>query len=372
MNTPPKILVLENVQILSEVLKGNGYEVITTDNNQNVREILELFNPDLIFLDTMMSGVDGYEVYNNIKHNGHSNTPIIFVTSEEEAIEAISGNDGVDCITKPFRSSEILTRVRTHLKVKAIIEQKLALQKELQMSQKMVSITTLAGGIAHNINNLMGAIVGYSDLLRNNLNDNKKSIDFAERILEASQRVTELTRDLLTYSKSVRNAPTIVNVKKLIENIIFLYGDNGTKNINIKLRIPEDIPEIYVDREQICRALASIFIKAKEATPEDNTVTISANKDRIPINFQFKGNEPEFEEYIVISITDNGNGIDEDTAEKLSDSFFTINHAIESELELSAASNIIRKNRGFIHVDTKPGIGTTFHVYLPKNIKDTV
>jgi len=317
MNAPQKILVLDNVlendQVLSDAIKGNGYEVITTDKNKDFDEILESHNPDLILLDIMMSE-----------------------------------------------------------KVKTILEQKLALQKELQKSQKMASITALTGGIAHDINNLMGAIVGYSDLLRNNINDNKKSIDFAERILEASQRATELTSDLLTYSRSIRNAPTSVKTKNLIDDMLFLYGDNGTKKVNIDLQIPEDIPEVYADIEQICRALGIIFVKAKEATPEKSKVTITASIGMVPLNLRSRGSESEFEEYVVISIADTGNGIDEDTAKKLSDSFFTINHAVESELELSAASSIVRKNKGFIHVDTKPNIGSKFHVYLPKSIMETL
>lgn len=317
MNAPQKILVLDNVlendQVLSNALKGNGYEVITTDKNKVFDEILESHNPDLILLNTMMSE-----------------------------------------------------------KVKTILEQKLALQKELQKSQKMASITALTGGIAHDINNLMGAIVGYSDLLRNNINDNRKSIDFAERILEASQRVSVLTSDLLTYSRSIRNAPTSVKTKNLIDDMLFLYGDNGTEKVNINLQIPEDIPEVYVDIEQICRALGIIFVKAKEATPEKSKVTITAGIGKIPLNLRSRGSKSEFEEYVVISIADTGNGIDEDTAKKLSDSFFTINHAVESELELSAASSIVRKNEGFIHIDTKPNIGSTFHVYLPKSSEETL
>ena len=313
MNTPPKILVLENDQVLSDALKVNGYEVITTDNNIDFDEILESHSPDLILLNTMMSE-----------------------------------------------------------KVKAMLEQKLALQKELQKSQKMTSITALTGGIAHNINNLMGAIVGYSDLLRININDNKKSKDFAERILEASQRVTVLTGDLLTYSRSIRNAPTNVNVKNLIDNMIFLYGNNGAKKVNIDLQVPEDIPEIYVDIEQICRALGIIFVKAKEATPEESKVTITVSIGKIPLNLSSRGTESECQEYVVISIADTGNGIDEDTAKKLSDSFFMLNHAVESELELSAASNIVRKNEGFIHIDTNPNIGSTFHIYLPKSGEGTL
>jgi signal transduction histidine kinase len=317
MNVHQKILVLddvlENDQILSNALKGNGYEVITTDKNKDFDEILESHNPDLILLDTMMSE-----------------------------------------------------------KVKTILEQKLALQKELQKSQKMASITALTGGIAHNINNLMGAIVGYSDLLRNNIDDNKKSMDFAERILEASERVTALTSDLLTYSRSIRNAPTNVKTKNLINDMLFLYGDDGTKKVNVDIQIPEDIPEICVDIEQICRALGIIFVKAKEATPEKSKVTITAGIGKVPLNPRLKRSELGFEEYVIISIADTGNGIDEDSAKKLSDSFFTINHAVESELELSAASSIIRKNKGFIHVDTKPNIGSTFNVYLPKSVMEAL
>jgi signal transduction histidine kinase len=370
MNNLPKILVLdnvqENIQSLSEVLNGNGYEVFTSDNDQNFSEILESYKPDLILLDIMMSGFDDYEVYNKLKQNGNSNTPVILVIPEEKVNEVVSRNNGVDYITKPFRSAEILTRINTHLKVKVILEQKNALQKELQTLQRMTSITALAGGIAHNINNLMGAIVGYSDLLRSNLNDNPKSLDYTERILEASQRVTELTRNLLTYSRSVRNAPTRVKVKNLLEDIILLYGSNGAKRLSIDLHVPLDIPEIYVDRDQVCKALASIYINAEKSAPKDSIITIIASIGKVPLTLRPRRTEAESEEYVVLSITDMGSGIDEEIAQKLSDSFFSMDHVIESELELSAASGIVLKNKGFIHVQTKPDIGSTFHVYLPK------
>lgn len=372
MDNMPKILIVDDTltdtNLLSRLLEKNGYDVQTINNGNKICNFLESNKPDLILLDIMTADTDSYETCRKIKEDKtNSEIPIIFIAERTETDDIIERLDsgGIDYITKPFSTVEALARIRIHLKIKSMYEQNLLYQKELLMSQKMASITTLAGGIAHNINNLMGAVVGYTDMLRISLNGHDKARDYTEKILEASQRVTELTHNLLTYSRAIRSEPINVNVKDLLQNMVMLYG-NSSQNANLDINIPDSISEVYVDRTQVSRALANIFINAKEVTPKDSTVSISVNTDSIPRNVRSDTSNIQKDDYVVISISDKGPGMDELTANRIFEPFFTTKQTVGSGLGLSAASGIIQKNNGFIHLDTKLGKGSTFHIYLPK------
>lgn len=379
MNYPPRILVVDdiplNIQPLSQLLGENGYEAQVISKGNEIYDVLESYKPDIILLDVIMPDANGYDICRNLKQDkSTSEIPVIFLTAMTETDDIIKGLEagGVDYITKPFRSVEVLARIRTHLKMKEMHEKSLVYQRELLMTQKMSSITTLAGGIAHNINNLMGAVVGYTDMLRLSLNGQDKTRNYTERILEASQRVTELTQNLLTYSRSIRSEPTNVNVKDILGDLILLYGNGKSKNVKINANIPDDMSKIYVDRDQVFRALANIFVNAQEATSEGNPISISANSNEIPVNTRSETSNTKTDEYVVISISDNGPGMDESTANKVFEPFFTTKQTVGSGLGLSAASGIIQKNNGFIHLDTEIGKGSTFHVYLPKGKEEAV
>ena len=372
MNNPPRILLLDkdldNEQYLSFMLKGNGYDVLSNGNDKDIKDAIDKINPDIILLDATAVDSNYQEIYSEIRENHDMINPsIIFVTPEEKT-DVINELDGIDhdYITKPFRSDEILSRIRTHLKIKAMIEQKLTFQDELQSSQKMADITTMTGVIAHDINNLMSAIMGYSDLLKYSIKE-VKSMDYADRILEASQKVAELSNNLLTYSRSMRSDTTYVDVDDLLRKLLTLYGESNSKKINYNLQIQEDIPKIFVDKDQICRAIAGMFLNVKESTSENGNIDIKANAGNFPINPRLRRIETQPTKCVIITISDSDAYLDELTAKKINDLFDVVMYDSKSEMSLSAAINIIKKNKGFFHVDTKPGIETRFSIYLPQD-----
>lgn len=367
MNNPPKILLDKNLsddQSLLFMLKENGYEVLLNNNNENLKNIIFDLNPDIVLLDVVESELQS-EV---IKDHKELDLPIIFVTSgdTQDILDRLDLNGiNSDIVIKPFKFNEILLRIQTHLKIKEIIEQKMVLQKELQLTQKTISIATLAGAIAHDINNLIGAIMGYSDLLKISM-DEKKSLDYAERIIEASQKVSELTNNLLSYSKSVRSNPTEVNVKELLEKVLLFHGESNFKKLNYNLQIPDEFPKIYIDKNQIFWAISGIFSNVRELTAENGTISISAQIGEAPQKNKFKRLDSHTTEYVIITIASSESYIDEVTAQKLNEIFEMNTIDYNYELTLSASINIIKKNKGFFWIDTNSGAETRFLIYLPK------
>lgn len=367
MNNPPRILLDKNLsddQSLFFMLKENGYEVLLNNDNENLIDAVFDLNPDLILLDAVES-----ELYSEIiKDHNKLDLPIIFITSREmqDILNKLDPNDiNKDFVIKPFKFNEILLRIQTHLKIKEMVEQKIALQNELQLTQKTMSIATLAGAIAHDINNLIGAIMGYSDLLKITLNE-KKSMDYADRIIEASEKVSELTNNLLSYSRSVRSNPTEVNVKELIEKILMFHSGNNFKKLNYSLQIPDDIPKVYIDKNQLFWAISGIFLYVKELTLENGTICISAQIGENPQKTKFKRLDSHITEYVIITIASSKSYIDEATAQKVNEMFDINPIDYNYEFTLSAAINIIKKNKGFFCIDTTSGTETKFLIYLPQ------
>ena len=247
-------------------------------------------------------------------------------------------------------------------------EENIEYHKELLRLQKMASITTLAGDIAHNINNLMGAVIGYADMLHDNLataDNNERTSRYTEKILEASQRVADMTQNLLIYARAGRSDFSKVNLKELLERMIRLYGKKNSDKVYIDLQIPQNIPGIQGDSNQIFQALSHIFIYAQEVVLDDGTTIVTAKTGKLPSDNYFGDTEPEAENYVIISILDTGVGMDKETVEKIFDPLSTEKQTEEAILGLSAAYSIIQRHKGAISVDTKLGEGSAFHIYLP-------
>ncbi len=370
MNKPPKILIADdtpaNVLILSRLLQRDGYQILSAEDGITAYNIAISQMPDLILLDIMMPGMDGYEVCRALKEEkATSEIPIMFVTARAEMKDKIKGLDMgvVDYITKPFISSEVLARVRTHLTFKTMQDEKLKYHRELLKAQKMASITTLAGGIAHNINNLMGTVIGYADMLQDSIDHDEKARRYIDKILEASQGVADLTGDLLTYARAGRSAAmSRIDIKELLERTIELYRLSG--KCYVDLRVPDDPPEIWADQEQITQAISNIYVNAQEAISDGGTVTVTVSTGQLPSDHSSRNWESETSDYMIISISDTGSGMDEETAQKVFEPFFTTKQTIGAGLGLSASYGIIQKHDGVILVDTVPGEGSTFYIYL--------
>ena len=372
MNNPPKILVADDSPVdallISRLLQREGYLVLSAENGIAAYDLAVSQQPDLILLDIMMPGQDGYAVCQLLKQNTTtSDIPVIFVTAKSETTDKVKGLNvgGIDYIAKPFRPAEVMARVQTHLRLKATYEENLEYHKALLQAQKMASITTLADGTAHNINNLMGTVIGYTDLLRENLSHEDNAYKYTDKVLEASQRAADLARDLLTYANAVHSTASSVDMRELFQRMIRLYGDKKLDSIRLDLHIPQDIPKIEADEDQILQALSNIFVNSREAIPDGGTIAISVGMGPLPPNVHCNGSEFVTDDYLIISISDDGAGMSEETVKRIFEPFFTTKKTVGVGLGLSAACGIIQKHKGAISVETKPGAGSTFRVYLP-------
>lgn len=241
------------------------------------------------------------------------------------------------------------------------------LEDELRQSQKLESIGQLAGGIAHDFNNMLGAIMGSAELLLIHLKDNEFLRKYGESILNASEKAADLTHKLLAFSRKgkIKNEP--VDIHKAIENVITLLQRSIDRRIEIVLSERAEKCMIMGDNTLIENAILNIGINSRDAMHDGGIIRIITENIFLDSKFceisSFKI-KPGY--YIVIKILDNGTGIPKDIQRKVFEPFFTTKEAGKGTgLGLSAVYGTVKEHIGMIKLDSEPGEGTSFTIFLP-------
>lgn len=239
------------------------------------------------------------------------------------------------------------------------ISEKRQIEEELNKAQKLESIGILAGGIAHDFNNILSAILANISLVKITMPENQKSAVKLSDAEKAVIRAQGLTQQLLTFSLGGAPVKEVSDIKDILkETTLFILSGSKTK---AEFDISEDLAPVDVDKGQFSQVINNIVLNADQAMPQGGTVKIKAVNTVILSDNSLRlepGN------YICISISDTGKGISSDNLSKIFDPYFTTKSK-GTGLGLSTVYSIIRKHNGEIRVDSRPGLGAIFTIYLP-------
>jgi PAS domain S-box-containing protein len=246
-----------------------------------------------------------------------------------------------------------------------ITEQK-ALETQLFQAQKMEAIGQFAGGIAHDFNNALTVIIGFTNLMEMQMDKVVPLREYISHVLSAANKAAELTRSLLAFSrKQIMNIHT-VDLNQILENVEkFLHRIIG-EDIALKIIIHQDLLAVNADSGQIEQVLMNLAVNARDAMPHGGILTIETRYALMDSGFNNVHGFGEAGEYALVTITDSGTGMDDVTRKRLFEPFFTTKELGKGTgLGLSIVYGIVKQHNGFIDVDSEPGVGTTFSIYLP-------
>ncbi|WP_026374797.1 response regulator [Aestuariibacter salexigens] len=255
--------------------------------------------------------------------------------------------------------------------VSANISQQREVQEQLRHREKMDAIGQLAGGVAHDFNNQLASILGYAQLINQHASDDKIK-HYVSKIIGAAERSSSLTRQMLAYSRKQQLVKQPTNIHHEINETIELLAHSVDKRIDIIARLHATSFCVIADKAQIESALLNLALNACAAMQNGGTLTIStenvsANEDR---NLLQEVDEPTGD-FIKITVTDTGTGIDESNMEKIFDPFFTTKPAGEGTgMGLASVYGTVKQHSGYIDVASKVGKGTSFIIYLTINRGD--
>ena len=366
-NDNPKILIIddiaENIKVVANVLKKHKFNISYAQSGKNGIERAKKVHFDIILLDIMMPEMDGFEVCRLLKTDLKTkDIPIIFLTAktDEDSIKKGFEAGGVDFITKPFKTNELLARVNTHIQLKLVQEQLSKTNEEIQLANdnkdKLLSI------IAHDLRNPFSVLITFSKLIMDSFDEFTKEdiLTYMKSFYDTSKQGFNLLDNLLKWSKSqtgkMEIIPEKLELNDLIEETVTLLNSQAlNKQIVLKNSVPQNI-WAFADINMVLTVLRNLISNAIKFTNTGGKVTITSEQNK---------------NHVKISIIDNGVGIEASDIDKIFR--IDIKHSTSGTLGergtglgIILCKEFIEKNNGELMVESQPNEGSKFSFTLPK------
>ncbi|MBU0663698.1 MAG: GAF domain-containing protein [Proteobacteria bacterium] len=249
------------------------------------------------------------------------------------------------------------------------MEEKVNLERQLQQAQKMESVGRLAGGVAHDFNNMLGVIIGHTELAMELVDPAQPLHASLAEILKAAQRSADLTRQLLTFARKQTVLPKVLDLNKTVEGMLTMLCRLIGEDIALNWQPATNLWPVKVDPSQIDQILANLCVNARDAIEGVGKLSIETGNCTIDEDYctNHLGTSPG--EYVLLSVSDSGCGMDKETLAHIFEPFFTTKGVGEGTgLGLATVDGVVHQNNGFINAYSEPGQGTTFTIYLPRHV----
>ena len=368
-----RVLIIDDSPADRELIKraiGKSFEAVNyveVIHQQAFEEALQPLDYQIVFTDYQLKWSTGIEVLKAIR--AHSSVlPVIMVTdtgSEEIAAEAMKQglNDYVlktHLYRLPLAIKESLERVQLQ-------RERQDLQAQIQQAQKMESLGLLVSGIAHDFNNLLAAIAGYAELgMRGATNEMSRTHEYFAHIHQRAEQGTRMTKQLLAFARGTPIEPTYLNVNEQITaRLDFLRTLLGT-SIQLDFEADSTVGAIYADATQWEQVLVNLCLNARDAMPMGGNLKLVTRQIEMAQGAQHIRPYLPSGSYVQVQVKDTGIGMDEHIQARLFEPFFTTKEVGQGTgLGLAVVYGIIKQHHGTIQVQSQPGQGTTFSLYLP-------
>jgi two-component system, cell cycle sensor histidine kinase and response regulator CckA len=244
------------------------------------------------------------------------------------------------------------------------------LEEQIRQAQKMEAVGRLAGGVAHDFNNIFTIILGYSDLIQEKLSHDQSNLHLIQGISEAARRAAVLTRQLLAFSRKQVLQPCVINLNTSIRDAEPILRQLVGEDIQLVTDLAGDLWDTKADPGQIEQVILNLAINAREAMPQGGTLHIETRNSEIIEEDAVKDRELVPGEYVTLRVTDAGMGMDLETLAHIFEPFFTTKETgAGTGLGLAMVYGVVKQSEGHVQVESELGKGTKFSIYLPRYVE---
>ncbi len=319
-----------------------GYNLAKANSGDKVPEIGDIMYKDY-------AGRHNINMYNELMECIKSNI------SKEFPEQKYNGNYLYIRIA-PFSKGAIITALN-------ITKQK-QLQTQLQQAKKMDAISTLAGGIAHQFNNILSGITGNTELLQMEYKGDNKIKKFSERLFGLTSRMTNLTSQLLAYARGGKYQERQLSVRELVKETLPLIEHGMNQSVKIVRNLEKDIPIIKADATQLQMVFSAVMSNASEAIEGSGSIRVAVQKKDVDDKYAMQHPGLKVGQYVRLTVEDDGKGLDIESKERVFEPFYSTKLQGRG-LGMAASYGVIINHGGWIEIDSEPGKGAVVSIYLP-------
>ncbi|MDD2309017.1 MAG: PAS domain S-box protein [Desulfuromonadaceae bacterium] len=379
-----EIELLESNELLQAVINGSEGAIFVKDRYSRIL----LANPTFLRLMEKsfeeVVGKQHTEIHSDPEIAGtiYENDRRIMESRQAEMIEeVVQGHDGLHIFLSykmprfdtDGRVIGIICVSHDITKIRKAEEDRLVLERQFQQAQKMESLGVLAGGVAHDFNNILTIILGHCHILNKEINSGMTFKEHVQQIEAAGSRAVGLCRQMLTYAGQSAQVQVRVNLWPLVDGVVEMLKSAIKKNVTVKLDLRHDVPELTGDNVQIQQVVMNLILNAAEAIGDKSgTIKVALKNTHIQTgqsDTDFMGNTIPTKKYACLEVSDTGCGIDKENERRVFEPFYTTKSAGRG-LGMSAVLGIVKSHDGALRLTSGPGIGTTIQVYFPLPDKD--
>jgi two-component system, cell cycle sensor histidine kinase and response regulator CckA len=362
---------------MEAVLERPEYNLVSVSSGKEALEKLEKDDFAVVLLDVQMPVMDGFQTAAKIKDIPRAhNLPVLFITAiHKDPFYIYQGYHlgAVDYIFKPFDPAILRSKVavfvslfRQQSQIKRQAQELHLKEQELHQSQKLEAIGRLAGGVAHDFNNLITGILGLSHDLWTSLDTKDPRREDLDEIMKASTRALGLTKQLLAFGRRQITSPRLLDINSIILDMTKMLKRLIREDIELVTHISNTLKPVKMDQGQVEQILMNLVLNARDAMPQGGSITISTRNSEAGVGDTGVLEKGEPGSYVLIEISDTGTGMDARTLEHIFEPYYSTKEKDKGTgLGLATVYGVIMQCGGHIFVDSTPGKGTLFQIYLP-------
>jgi two-component system, cell cycle sensor histidine kinase and response regulator CckA len=373
MKSPLHILHLEDnpndAALVQSILEDEGIVCAITcvKERDDFVAALEKGGIDLVLSDFTLPSFDGMSAIATV-HDRWPDRPVILVSGtagEELAIDSLKSG-ATDYVLKDhlFRLAPAVRRAMQDVDERA---ERRRLESHFIEAQKMEVIGQLVSGVAHDFNNILAVIIGYSDLITSDLGNESPMRKYIEEIRHASERAAGLTRQLLIFGRKQSVVPVVLDLNDVVNDLENMLRRLIDANIEMKIVPGKKIGHVKADAGYVGQVLMNLVVNARDAMPQGGKLTIATNNVTLDESYTPSKSSVTPGNYVMLSVSDTGTGITDEVKALLFEAFFTTKPLGKGTgLGLATCQTIVQQSGGHIDVYSELGKGTTFKIYFPR------
>ncbi|MGN6392545.1 MAG: ATP-binding protein [Gemmatimonadales bacterium] len=311
-----------------------------------------------------------------------SDLPLIALTSARRGgrgpavdLDRIREAGNVTLLERPVQPVTLLSAVRAALRARArqfqvqrYLDERARAEEHVRRRQRIEAVGKLAGGVAHEVNNMMTAVLGFSDMALQRLPADHAAAADIQEVIKAGSRAARITQQLLAFSRQQLNQPEPLSVSTVVRDLGKLLQQSLGADYELHLTVPPEVPLVYADRTQLEQVLINLVLNARDATPPGGMVSVVVETLELDASFQRRHEEVAFRPgaYVMLAVSDTGTGMDRETMDRAFEPFYTTKPVGQGTgLGLSTVYGIVKQAGGYVWLYSEPGQGTAVKIYLP-------